>query len=370
MSTTSKKADYNFISLFFILLIFGMMVLSSASVAVGINSFDDPYFFVKRQFFLGFLPGFFLFIILSKINYNFWRKLSAPIFLLGLFLLFLVFVPGIGSTNNTSSSSWINLFGYSFQPAEAMKMSLIIYMAAFFAKMGDKIKDFKEGFLVALGVGMLPIAMVILQPDIGTTAILFSILFAMLFFAGAKFSHMSGLVLAAVIGFIFLVIIAPYRAHRLTTFLHPELDPQGQGYQINQAFLAVGSGGLFGLGFGHSRQKFQYLPEVHGDSIFAIMSEEMGFVMVVGFLSLLFLLLKRGFSIAVNTKDEFGRLLVTGVMSWLFVQSFLNIGAIVGLLPLTGVPLPFVSHGGSALMIGMASMGIVVSVSKHADMKA
>jgi len=188
---------------------------------------------------------------------------------------------------------------------------------------------------------------------------------AILYFAQAKFSHILMLFIVAIAGFVFLVVVMGYGSKRFTTFLHPELDPQGQGYQINQAFLAVGSGGLFGLGFGHSRQKFQYLPEVHGDSIFAIMSEELGFLVVVGFLLLLFMILKRGFFIASHTQDLFGKLLVSGIMSWLFVQSFLNIGAIVGILPLTGVPLPFVSHGGSALLIGMASMGIVVSVSKH-----
>ena len=361
----SSKADYSLIIFFFILVLFGLMVLSSAGVAVGIHDFNDQYFFVKRQIFLGFLPGLFLFFLFAKIDYQIWKKYATPIFILGLVLLFLVFVPGIGSTNNTGTKSWINLFGYSFQPAEAMKLALVVYMAAFLTKMGPKLLKLKEGFLVALGAGMIPVILVALQPDIGTTSILFVIVLAILYFAQAKFSHIFMLFIMALAGFMFLIVIAPYRAQRLTTFLHPELDPQGQGYQINQAFLAVGSGGLFGLGFGHSRQKFQYLPEVHGDSIFAIMSEELGFLVVVGFLLLLFMILKRGFFIASHTQDLFGKLLVSGIMSWLFVQSFLNIGAIVGILPLTGVPLPFVSHGGSALLIGMASMGIVVSVSKN-----
>ncbi|PIR77990.1 MAG: putative lipid II flippase FtsW [Candidatus Magasanikbacteria bacterium CG10_big_fil_rev_8_21_14_0_10_36_16] len=361
----SSKADYSLIIFFFILVLFGLMVLSSAGVAVGIHDFNDQYFFVKRQIFLGFLPGLFLFFLFAKIDYQIWKKYATPIFILGLVLLFLVFVPGIGSTNNTGTRSWINLFGYSFQPAEAMKLALVVYMAAFLTKMGPKLLELKEGFLVALGAGMIPVILIALQPDIGTTSILFVIVLAILYFAQAKFSHILMLFIVAIAGFVFLVVVMGYGSKRFTTFLHPELDPQGQGYQINQAFLAVGSGGLFGLGFGHSRQKFQYLPEVHGDSIFAIMSEELGFLVVVGFLLLLFMILKRGFFIASHTQDLFGKLLVSGIMSWLFVQSFLNIGAIVGILPLTGVPLPFVSHGGSALLIGMASMGIVVSVSKH-----
>jgi len=359
------KADYSFIILFFALVLFGLMFLSSAGVAVGIHDFDDPYFFVKRQIKLGFLPGLILFLIFAKIDYQIWKKYASPIFILGLILLFLVFIPGIGSTNNTGTRSWINMLGYSFQPAEAMKLALIVFMSALLAKLGNKIFDLKEGFFLALGIGLIPVALVALQPDIGTTSILFFIILALLYFAEAKISHMLMLLLVAIFGFIFLIVIAPYRAERVTTFLHPELDPQGQGYQINQASLAIGSGGFFGLGFGHSRQKFQYLPEVHGDSIFAIMSEELGFVAMLGFLILLFLILKRGFYLVLNTQDLFGKLLVSGIMSWLFAQSFLNIGAIVGILPLTGVPLPFVSHGGSALLIGMASMGIVVSVSKH-----
>jgi len=362
---SKSRANYSFIILLFILIFFGLMVLSSAGVAVGIRSFDDQYFFIKRQLLLGFFPGLVLFLIFAKVDYHIWRKYATPIFILGLVLLFLTFVPGIGSTNNTGTRSWINMFGYSFQPAEAMKLSLVVFMSAFLTKMGKDLFDLKQGFLPALGIGLFPVLLVMLQPDIGTTFILFVILLALLFFAEAKFSHLSMLLFLSVIAFIFLIIIAPYRAERFTTFLHPELDPQGQGYQINQAFLAIGSGGFFGLGFGHSRQKFQYLPEVHGDSIFAIMSEELGFFTVMLFLLLLYLILRQGFVIVKQTDDMFGKLLVSGMMSWLFIQSFLNIGAMVGLLPLTGVPLPFVSHGGSALLIGLAGMGIVVSVSKH-----
>ncbi len=361
----SSKADYSLIIFFFILVFFGLMVLSSAGVAVGFAKKSDQYFFIKKQILLGFLPGLFLFILFAKIDYQIWKKYATPIFVLGLILLSLTFIPGIGSTNNTSSRSWIKLFGNSFQPAEAMKLALIIYMAAFLNKMGSKLLDFKEGFLIALGVGIMPVIFVALQPDMGTASILFVVVLAILYFAQAKFSHILMLFIVAIIGFMFLIMTESYRADRLTTFLHPEFDPQGKGYQINQAFLAIGSGGLFGLGFGHSRQKFQYLPEVHGDSIFAIMSEELGFLVMIGFLFLLFMILKRGFFIASRSQDLFGKLLVSGIMSWLFVQSFLNIGAIIGVLPLTGVPLPFVSQGGSALLIGMASMGIVVNVSKH-----
>jgi len=181
----SSKADYSLIIFFFILVLFGLMVLSSAGVAVGIHDFNDQYYFVKRQIFLGFLPGLFLFFLFAKIDYQIWKKYATPIFILGLVLLFLVFVPGIGSTNNTGTRSWINLFGYSFQPAEAMKLALVVYMAAFLTKMGPKLLELKEGFLVALGAGMIPVILIALQPDIGTTSILFVIVLAILYFAQA-----------------------------------------------------------------------------------------------------------------------------------------------------------------------------------------
>lgn len=360
-----KSADYVFLTYFIILLVFGLLMLSSAGVAVGLERFDDPYFFIKRQLLFGVLPGIILFLIIAKIDYHFWKKLALPIFVVSVVGLLLAFIPGIGTTHNTNAHSWISFFGYSFQPAEAAKLGLIIYAAGFLSTMGDKLKDLKEGFLVALGVGMIPVLLVALQPDIGTTAILFGILILLLFFAEADIKHLLVLILVALLGFGIMIMAAPYRAERFTTFLHPELDPQGQGYHINQAFLAIGSGGWLGLGLGHSRQKFQYLPEVHADSIFAITAEEMGFVMTLAVLSLFVLILLRGLSIARHAPDDFGKLLVAGILSWFMIQTLLNIGAIVGLLPLTGVPLPFISHGGSALIIAMAGLGMIINVSKQ-----
>ena len=187
----------------------------------------------------------------------------------------------------------------------------------------------------------------------------------MLFVAGARWSHILGLAGAGLSGLVLMIVMAPYRAARLMTFLHPELDPQGIGYHINQAFLAIGSGGILGRGLGHSLQKYQYLPEVHSDSIYAIIAEEMGLLFALAIVILLILIIARGFMVAKHAPDQFGRLLVSGIIIWFATQSFLNIGAIVGILPLTGVPLPFISHGGTALMIAMGAVGIVVNVSKQ-----
>ncbi len=365
MATQKNKTDYILLSYFGILLFFGLIMLTSASSPVGHERFGDAYFFIKRQLLFGFLPGTILFLVLAKLDYHLLKKYSLPIFVGAVSLLILVFIPGIGSTYNTGTHSWLSVAGFSFQPAELAKLALIIYMSAMLAKLGRDITDLKQGFLLALGLGFIPIILVILQPDIGTVSILFSILFAMLFVAGARWSHILGLAGAGLTGLVLMVVAAPYRAARLMTFLHPELDPQGIGYHINQAFLAIGSGGIFGRGLGHSLQKYQYLPEVHSDSIYAVIAEEMGLIFAIAVVVLLVLIIARAFIVAKNAPDQFGRLLVAGIIIWLATQSFLNIGAIVGILPLTGVPLPFVSHGGTALMIAMGAVGIVVNVSKQ-----
>ena len=362
-----KHVDYLLLSYFGILLLFGLIMLASASSPFGFARFDDSYFFIKRQILFGVIPGLLLFLIFAKLDYHKLRKLSLPIFVLSIISLLLVFIPGIGSNLNTGATSWLVFGNFTLQPAEFAKLALIIFMAAYLASLGKDITDLKQGFLLTLAIGMIPIVLVVLQPDVGTVSILFAILFGMLFIAHAKMNHLISLAGAGIVALILLIVVAPYRAARFTTFLHPELDPQGIGYHINQAFLAIGSGGLFGLGLGHSRQKFQYLPEVHADSIFAIIAEEMGFIFAAGFVILLMLIAYRAFIIAKHAPDRFGKYLVAGIITWFLVQSFFNIGAMVGLMPITGVPLPFVSHGGTALMIAMAAVGIIMNVSKQAE---
>ncbi len=365
VATSSGHADYVFIGYAGAIILFGLLVLSSAGVAVGIDRFSDSYFFIKRQLLLGFVPGVVAFLVTSYIDYKVWRKYALPIFILSILLLILVFIPGIGSDNNTFAHSWIVLGNFSFQPIEAAKLGLVIYLAAVLSSIGHRIKEV-QGFLSIFGVALIPVVFIALQPDTGGMVIMGSLIILMLFFARAKMSHLTAVFLLGIVAFGIMVFAAPYRANRFMTFLHPELDPEGQGYQINQAFLAIGTGGWTGLGLGHSRQKFQYLPEVHADSIFAVAAEELGFVIMVGCLTLYLLLIYRGFSIARSSPDDFGRYLVLGIMSWIGIQTFMNVGAMVGIMPLTGVPLPFVSHGGTALLIGMAAMGIVVNVSKQA----
>lgn len=357
-------ADYTLLMYFGILVVFGLIALSSASVAVGVEYFNDPNHFIKRQaLYAG--VGLLAFLFTCKVPYTKWQAYARHIFFGTLLVLGLTLIPGIGATFDTGARSWIPILGFSFQPSEVAKLSLIIFLAAFMSEKGRELTDLKSGFLVSLGLGMAIIGLVLIQPDVGTASILFGILFALLFIGGAQLKHLGTLFILGFAGFATMIAIAPYRARRFMTFLHPELDPLGIGYHINQAFLAIGSGGMFGLGLGHSRQKFAYLPEVHADSIFAILAEEMGFIIAAGLVLFIVVIALRGLKVAKHAPDSFARILVAGIITWFLVQSFLNIGAMVGLLPLTGVPLPFVSHGGTALIVAMAAAGIVINVSRY-----
>ncbi len=346
------------------LLLFGLILLTSASAPVGLDRFGDSYFFIKRQLLYGVLPGLLLFFVALKMPSEYIKKSVFPVFCVVLVLMLLVFVPGIGSSFDTGNRSWVTLFGFSLQPSEILKLALVLFAALYLSRKKN-LAQFEEGFLPSLVMLSLPLVLVLMQSDVGTLSVLFVIIVAMLFFAGARMTHIGLLCAVGLAGISVLIMIAPYRLARFTTFLHPELDPQGQGYHINQAYLAIGSGGLFGRGLGHSLQKFQYLPEVHADSIFAVLAEEMGYIVSVLFLVLLVFIIVRMFRIARLQDDQFSQLAVAGIATWIAVQSFLNIGAIVGLLPLTGVPLPFVSHGGTALMTALAGIGIVLNYSRR-----
>lgn len=366
MARVKAGTDYLFLLYVGILLVFGLVMLMSASSAIGESRFGDGFFFIKRQLLYGLLPGIAAFLMMAKIPYTYWKDKLWMVYAVMMALLVLVFIPGVGSSLGAGAQSWIVIGGFSLQTSELAKLGLVLFTAAYASMLGkDRIAHFQEGFAPLLVFALAPVALVVLQPDIGTVSIMFAIVFGLLFIARAKLSHLSMLAIAGIAAIVVMIAVAPYRAARLTTFLHPELDPQGIGYHINQAVLAVGSGGVFGLGLGNSRQKFEYLPEVHADSIFAIIAEEMGFIFAAGVVILITLIAIRGLRIAKRAPDEFGRLVVGGIIVWFVAQSFLNIGAIVGLLPLTGVPLPFVSHGGTALMMVLAGVGVITNISKQ-----
>lgn len=365
---TVRRLDYQLLALASGLLVFGLLMLTSASSVTGLSIFGDQFHFIKRQVLFGLIPGLVAGYVLYKIPNQFWQKNAAAVMGMSLLLLTLVLIPGVGATYEKNARSWINIAGFSFQPAEFVKLGLILFYSGYILKRGEKIREWQEGFIPALVVGLLPIGLLLLQPDVGTAAILFCAMVALLYFAGAQIKHLGALLLVGLIGLGAMVAAAPYRLQRITTFMHPELDPQGIGYQINQAYLAIGSGGPFGLGLGHSQQKMQYLPEVHADSIFAIIAEETGFIISALFLIALYSFIRRLYRLAENTPDEYDRLILCGIATLFAVQSFFNIGAIVGLLPLTGVPLPLVSHGGSSLLISLASIGLALQISTRSKL--
>lgn len=362
--------DKTFLVMLAAIVAFGVVALTSASGPVAYQKFGDAYWYVKHQVFFGILPGAVLFFIASRIDYHFWQRHAVAVFGASLVLLVAVFLPGIGNAYGTTSHSWIDIAGISFQPIEAAKFGLLAFLAALFGPGTRDLRDMQQGllpFLASLGAVSL---LVILQPDLGSLSVIAAIAFIVFFLAGAPWTQLAGLFGAGVLALGVLIKSAPYRAARLMTFLHPELDPQGIGYHINQAFLAIGSGGWFGLGLGHSRQKYMYLPEVVGDSIFAVMAEELGFVLSVAVIVLLVAFVLRIVKIAKEAPDGFGRLLCAGAAAWVFVQTVFNIGSMVGLMPITGLPLPFVSYGGTSMMMLLAVMGVVANVaaagSEHA----
>ncbi|NQU77160.1 putative lipid II flippase FtsW [Candidatus Falkowbacteria bacterium] len=364
--TKEKKSDYVFLILLGLIVLFGLAMLSSASVAEGLREFEDNYYFLKKQITHGLLPGLLLFFVCWKIGFRVWKKLAWLILVISIVLLVLVFLPGIGTSFGSGARSWLNIFGFSVQPSEIAKLAFLIYLAAWFDERGgSEIKSWQYGFLPFVVVLGVVSGLVFMEPDVGTFLIIVIISLVVYFVAGARLIHLFFMTAFGFGAMILAIRLAPYRLQRLTVFLHPELDPQGVGYHINQALLAVGSGGFFGLGLGGSRQKFQYLPEVMGDSIFAVMAEELGFIFVTGFIVLFLFLIYRGLRIAKESRSDFARYLVVGIVSWWFFQAVINIGGMIGVLPMTGLPLPFISLGGTALAISLAAAGIIMNISKE-----
>jgi cell division protein FtsW len=347
------------------LTLFGLVMLASATEPTGFQRFGDSYYFFKRQLLFGVIPGVAAMLLISRASVDLLKKLAPAMLPVAAVLLCLGFIPGLKAGYGTGS--WIRLLGASLQPSEGAKLCLILYFAWWLSRRdAEAIRGFWTGFVpFSISVAVV-IALMMAQSDLGTTAVIVAFLFTMYISAGAPLKHLGIIFAAGFAMFLVFIKIAPYRADRLKIFLHPELDPQGVGYHINQAMLAVGSGGWFGLGLGKSRQKFQYLPEVAGDSIFAVIAEELGFLLstllILGYLTLV----RHGLKIAERANDPFSRYAAVGISAWIGFQAILNISAMVGLLPLTGVPLPFVSHGGSAMLANLAAIGVLGAISGDA----
>lgn len=366
--STRHQPDYVFLGIVTVLVIFGLVMLSSASSVLGFQRFGDSNYYLKKQLIAAVL-GLLGFFTALKIDYRVWRKWSVPMMIGTVILLLLVFIPGIGPPL-LGAQRWISIGPIFIQPSEIAKLTFLFYLAAWFERRDHLMGNIREGFVPFLMTLGLVAGLVLKQPDLGTTLIIILMSVTVYFSAGGSLRYLAGLGGIGAILLFLVVKLEPYRAQRLTVFLNPDVDPQGISYHIRQAWLAIGSGGIFGLGLGRSQQKFNYLPEPAGDSIFAVMAEELGFIFVVLFIGAWLVLVLRGLRIARHAPDRFGQLTALGIITWLGFQAFLNIGALSGLVPLTGIPLPFMSHGGSALIISMTAIGVMMNISRQTTRSA
>lgn len=346
-----------------ILIIFGLVMIYSASSIWAMYKFSDSFKYVKQQG-LFILVGIILVLGIRKIDYRIYYKNATKIFLTCIILLVLVLIPGIGSVRN-GSRSWFGIGSFGIQPSEFAKIGLIILTSKYLSKSNKFVKNVKKGVIPILSVLFLVFGLIMLQPDFGTGMIIVVSILAMLFIAGVNMKFFVGLGLLGVIGIVILIVIAPYRMDRITSFIDPWSDPLGTGFQIIQSLYAIGPGGLLGMGFLKSRQKQFYLPEPQTDFIFSIISEEFGVLGVVIISSLFILLLLFGIKIALNTKDNFAKLLSFGLIFQMLIQAVMNLMVVIGLIPVTGVTLPFLSYGGSSLLVSMVSIGIILNISKN-----
>lgn len=361
----SRPIDRSLMYLILTLFVGGLLILTSASMVLSYKKFGSIAGLALRQLAYGGGLGIAAMYIASRVQYRMWRKLALPLLLASFILLALLFVPQLGFSAK-GATRWLDIGPLAFQPSEALKLAFIIYLASWL--------DARRREVASVSYGMIPFVLMlsvvgvflVMQPDVGTLFVIMVTAGLLYFIGGGKVSQVTTLVLCGAALFILLAMIAPYRFERLMGFWNPEADPLGTGYQVTQASIAIGSGGFGGLGFGKSIQKYQYLPEPMGDSIFAIFAEEMGFLGAAALVALFFFFFLKGFSIAKKAPDVFGRLLASGISIGIMTQAFVNMAAISGILPLTGIPLPFVSFGSSSLVVTLASAGILMNISRYA----
>ncbi len=358
-----KKIDKPLLIVCLLIAIFGLVMIYSASFVWAEYKFQDPYKFVKMQT-IFFLIGLVLMYFLTKLDYHIYYKYANIILIICATLLILVLIPGIGSIRN-GSRSWFGIGSLGIQPSEFAKIGLIIYVSKYLTNNKKTMKSITKGVLPILGVIAFFFLIIMLEPDFGTAMVIVITLVVLIFTSGVNISFFVKMGLLGLLGIVGIIIAAPYRMKRIVSFLNPWSDPLGSGYQILQSLYAIGPGGLLGQGFLKSRQKYFYLPEPQTDFIFSIISEELGFLGILIVSSLFFIIFYRGMMISLKSKDLFGKFLAFGLSFGLIIQAVLNLMVVVGLIPVTGVTLPFLSYGGSSLLVSMASIGILLNISKN-----
>ena len=358
-----KKYDFFLLIAVIILMTFGIIMIFSASSIWANYKFNDSFYYVKRQIIFAII-GIFLMKFISKIDYRIYYKKSNIILLISFILLILVLIPGIGSIRN-GSRSWFGIGSFGIQPSEAAKLAMIIFTSKYLSKNTKFVNNLKEGVVPIILILIIMFGLIMLQPDLGTGVILVVSIIALLFISGVnmKFFIISGII--GLIGVIALILIAPYRMNRITSFINPWEDPLGTGFQIIQSLYAIGPGGLLGNGFLNSIQKHFYLPEPQTDFIFSIVCEEFGIIGTIFVVGLFSFIVYRGLKISLRSEDKFAKYLSFGLIFQLAFQTLLNLMVVIGMIPVTGVTLPFLSYGGSSLLITLISIGIVLNISRN-----
>ena len=359
-SNLMETTERNITIIVSVLVGIGLLMVYSSSGVPCAERLGDEFFFFRRQA-VWLIIGIAAFCIGRLLKYHGLPRISRPFLLFSIIFLFFVFVPRLGHQVG-GQYRWIKIYRFSFQPSEIAKFALIFYAADFISR--KKCSDLKD-FIPLIFITVSVIGLIILQPDFGT-AIIIAILGMLIFFiAGLKLRYLLMLLFMSVPGLIYLIMKTPYRLNRILVFLHPEYDPSGAGYQVSQSFIALGSGGFFGLGLGNGRQKLMYLPASHTDFIFAIIGEELGFLGTITVVILFICLLWQGIKTAKFARDSFGYYLAMGITFLISVQALLNMGVVSGLLPNKGTPLPFISFGGSSLIVSLFSIGLLLNIAKH-----
>ncbi|MDF2668860.1 MAG: spoVE2 [Paenibacillus sp.] len=346
-----------------LILTIGVVMVYSASAVLAFHDFGDYGYYVKRQLVFAVLGVITMYFTMNT-DYWVWKKYAKPGLIICFILLIIVLIPGIGVVRG-GARSWLGIGSLGIQPSEFMKLGMIVFLAKLLAEEQSGITRFTKGLLPPLLIMGAAFGIIMLQPDLGSGAVLVGASIIIIYTAGARMIHLAMLALIGLVGFIGLIAAAPYRLQRITGFLDPWQDPLGTGYQIIQSLYAIGPGGLVGLGLGASRQKYSYLPEPQTDFIFSIISEELGFIGGATVLLLFLLLVWRGMRAAITAPDTFGSLLAVGIVGMIAVQVIINIGVVIGMFPVTGITLPLISAGGSSLTLMLTAIGVLLNISRY-----
>lgn len=364
MSKSRTAPDYWLLASILGLLAIGIVMVYSAGSVLAFHDYGDSFYFVKRQGMFAVL-GLVAMVFTMNLDYRILKKYAKIGLILCFALLVVVLIPGIGAVRG-GARSWLGISSFGIQPSEFMKLGMILFLSYWLSKEDYRITLFTRGLLPPLGVIGLAFGLIMLQPDLGTGTVMLGASLLIVFTAGARIRHLAGLAAIGAFGFVGLILAAPYRLQRITAFLDPWSDPLGAGYQIIQSLYAIGPGGLAGLGLGMSRQKYSYVPEPQTDFIFSILAEEMGFIGGLLVITLFLILVWRGMRVAMTVDDMFGSLLAVGIVGMVGIQVVINIGVVIGLMPVTGITLPLISYGGSSLTLMLTALGILLNLSRYA----